>query len=454
MLNRVSGVRAVRLTSFMVVLSLSFAGAGIRSGTAKAATAGADTSEAEMFAAELGVSLQEARTVLETTPDVGALARVGEAVFPQRYAGLHRAPGRGGVITVHVKGSSADLAEEFRRQFRRPELLEFVPAQYTLTELRDVEKSVGDRVEAGFDVSAWYVDVVANRVTIEIPPGDTATADALADEYGAAVRIVFAEPAVHPVGEAQTTDESEEIPTDTVVNDTSAQATSCNSRQDCGPQMRGGVLISNGTHLCTSGFEGRISTRSVLLTAGHCFAVNDAIIHGAVAVGQVQQRQFRNLGNNDGAQLSQTQGLFPTVPWQPSNWMYRDNNTKTYAITSVAPLFSEQVGDYICRSGIKSGRQCGNIMTVNYNQTINTDEGTVQLAGQVRASFCSLPGDSGGPVYNSGRGHGMNSSARFRYDSQGRPACYPVGDANRWSTFSPLRRSIEAFNVVVRTTAP
>lgn len=168
-------------------------------------------------------------------------------------------------------------------------------------------------------------------------------------------------------------------------------------------------------------------------------------------MGTVQQRQFQNLGNNDGAQLSQNQGVISSAPWQPSNWVYRDNNNKTYAITGVMSLFGEQVGDPVCRAGITTGRQCGRILIVNYTQAIADDGKTVNLAGQVRTSACSLPGDSGGPFHQAGIGYGMNSAASFTTDAQGRPACYPSGDDRRFSTYSPLKRSVNAFDVTIRT---
>jgi hypothetical protein len=212
--------------------------------------------------------------------------------------------------------------------------------------------------------------------------------------------------------------------------------------------MRGGVLITDGIFTCSSGFEATRNGRTVLLTAGHCFALNRPVVHGAVAIGAVQQRDYTNLGNQDAAQLSQTQGALTALPWQRSNWIYRNESNRAWAITARAGLHSEQVGDPICRTGITTAEQCQEVTAVNI--TVQATGGPL-IAGQVRTNVCALPGDSGGPFYNNRTGHGLTSTARFTTDGQGRRACYPKGDANRTSTFSPLRQAELDFGLTVNT---
>lgn len=113
----------------------------------------------------------------------------------------------------------------------------------------------------------------------------------------------------------------------------------------------------------------------------------------------------------------------------------------------------QPIGHPICRTGITSGVQCGQVTIVTYVQAINSDGNTVSLSGQNRASTCALPGDSGGPYIFNGVGFGMNSAAMYYVDAGGRPYCPPEGP-DRYSTYSPLAETESDFGVQVRRSMP
>lgn len=62
-------------------------------------------------------------------------------------------------------------------------------------------------------------------------------------------------------------------------------------------------------------------------------------------------------------------------------------------------------GESVCRSGYRTGKECGTVLELNV--TVNYGDGNV--TGLFSSTACSLPGDSGGPVYHGDAALGLHS---------------------------------------------
>jgi hypothetical protein len=331
------------------------------------------------------------------------------------------------------------LTAALMRDFPRRDLVDPVPVTFSLAQLQ----SVADRISAdsrdlearGIKLTTWSPDVKGNRVEVGIEDLTPADAELLKARYGAVMLTVVEQ------RRPRTTDFG------------------CLSRFACTPVMRGGLDLYDAAHECTSGFEATKSGRSVLLTAGHCFSLQ-AVFHSEIQIGFVEQNGFVDNGDNDAEVISQADTTTPFAPWKPSNWLYVSGASQfspdynvTYSITAVKPKFGEVNGEYICATGITNNLQCDEVRAVNIPININDNGTIIHLTGQNKTGLCGLPGDSGGPLFNVGIGYGMHSASNF-FNTEGGPACYGQGTAERYTTYSPLAEAEADFGVVVRRATP
>jgi len=379
------------------------------------------------FAAYAGISESEAVDYWLDTQAVAELADEARGRYPDSFAGLFREPQQPDRVTLlftrNVEQAVASLAADFDGSAQ----LVGRDARFSRAHLESAFDRAVSRIRApgmqALQVDSVYIDVPNNRVVVEVVEPTASQRQSLGD-------VDDAISVQNSLGQAQ--------------------LAVCQDRDTCTPEMRGGVRILSPEFACSSGFEATRAGKSVLLTAGHCFKIGDVITHSGIPIGQVEARNFNNLGDNDALRIGQNDSALPGLPWQPSNWIYATNNTKQYFIGAVKAKFGENVGDPLCRAGRTTGRICGSVLAVN--TTVNA--GGISLAGQNRADMCALPGDSGGPVYYSGFGHGMTSTSNFTSDGQGQPACYPVGDSRRRMSYPPLAEAEKDLGVTVRRNSP
>jgi streptogrisin C len=208
------------------------------------------------------------------------------------------------------------------------------------------------------DLTGWYVDVSANKVTVVARPGDTADAWEFAAQAGldrAAVQVRTAE------------------------------------RPRPLIDVRGGdAYIINGNARCSIGF----SVQGGFVTAGHCGRVGArTAAPNGTAQGTVEASVFP--GNADMGFVATNANFTP----RPVVNDFQGNELPVAGSTE-AP-----VGAAICRSGSTTGTHCGVIQAKN--QTVNYPEGAV--TGLTQTNVCAEGGDSGGPWLSGDQAQGVTS---------------------------------------------
>lgn len=246
------------------------------------------------------------------------------------------------------------------------------------------------------------IDVVANRVVVELPAADADRARA-ALAAGASAIEVLARGGVEAVEDA------------------------CHDRRNCGTPMRGGIILWRGGYSspnCSLGFTASAADGSHwAVTAGHCGAVGMQWGHGERPIGPM--RQVRNSGSVDVGRIRIDSSYWKTSTW---GWLYNANDLDApvhvdYALTSEATI---QVGETVCLSAWHStaSLSCGTIAIVNDSGT----RGMVRVRG-----FDACPGDSGGGWY-------MRSSTGQRWaygiHSRSNEGCH-VSGGNSWFSSVP-----------------
>jgi hypothetical protein len=165
--------------------------------------------------------------------------------------------------------------------------------------------------------------------------------------------------------------------------------------------ISGGNYIRSDDGLqCSVGFNVRDKSNNdslFFLTAGHCTV-------GATGVSDWRDGNGTYVGYDAG-------GFYPGNDFglvrhynanisKPGN-VYEHDGTYQNITHSRDP----GDGESICRSGYRTGKKCGTVLDLNV--TVNYGDGNV--TGLFSSTACSLPGDSGGPVYHGDAALGLHS---------------------------------------------
>jgi hypothetical protein len=174
-----------------------------------------------------------------------------------------------------------------------------------------------------------------------------------------------------------------------------AQPSACHSRNDCGPKIIGGLLITFTGWSCTTGFVARDTSTGalVLLTAGHCVAGSGPSAmwsHHGVAVGRASVDAFRPNSNAD-------VGAIDLIDPRPGPEVYGASAVDIRPVTGIASNVSQTPGSRVCRSAATSGWRCGSVVAADVDATV---DGT-PLHHTWWIDFPSAAGDSGAPVLDS-----------------------------------------------------
>jgi hypothetical protein len=146
---------------------------------------------------------------------------------------------------------------------------------------------------------------------------------------------------------------------------------------------------------CTSGFNAKLKGTSigVVVTAGHCEIVDDTEAAYIDSGGFRNPRMGAYIGdflantyyknNIDGVLFGNVNEAFNLIP----------GHAVGRTVKPVIPITNAMRGSSLCADGKISGRRCGLVESVN--TAVNRNGRALRLT---IASFCSEPGDSGGPV--------------------------------------------------------
>jgi hypothetical protein len=343
--------------------------------------------------------------------------RRAKTLLGDAFAGFWSESGTPNVAVMSVGSASPQIRSDLN--VVGPDLtIEFREAAYSLSELEQAKALIPFEE---FEFVYIAVDQINNRIKIVVPNGGAGEAERVLSERVPHVPFHVLEGA--PISNAQLPD-------------------TCVSRTQCTPIARGGVqmIMSNG-FVCSSGFSAVRNGSSVMLTAGHCAEAGTLVTHSGVAWGTILSSRFN--GDTDGAVYSQT------AAWQPSNWIYRADNTKQTGITGRKVTADFYVNELACKSGVTTDYTCGQITHTNVLVSV----GGVLLDNQMVSNTCALKGDSGGPVFRTTTAMGVVSGTRIYYTEAGTPYC-PTNASDRVMTFTPIRRIEVRIGATVRTTAP
>ncbi|KAH8168226.1 trypsin carboxypeptidase S1 [Xylaria polymorpha] len=227
-------------------------------------------------------------------------------------------------------------------------------------------------------IAAYYVDVAANKLVLEVLEGSIAHAEAMATQVGLVasefeVRIVAAMPSTFAT-------------------------------------VRGGdAYYINNSARCSVGF----AVTTGFVSAGHCgTAGSSATTSTGASLGSFSASVFP--GSADMSYIRTVSGT--TLTGQING--YGSGNLPVSGSTAAA------VGASICRSGSTTGVHCGNVRALG--ATVTYSQGRV--TGLTQTSVCAEPGDSGGSFYSGAQAQGVTSGGSGDCTSGGTTYFQPVNE--------------------------
>jgi streptogrisin C len=362
---------AVAATSAAVAFTLpSLAGTDPTRSAARPAAA--DDVAPQLLAAmrrDLGVDAGQAR------------ARLQRAAWAARVSSTLAAETAGdfGGAWLAADGTTLKVAVTDRKAARQVEAAggEAVLVKRSEQALDQAKEQLDAARSMAGDLTGWYVDVSANKVTVVARPGDTADAW----EFAAAAGL-----------------------------DRDAVQVRTAERPRPLIDVRGGdAYIINGNARCSIGF----SVQGGFVTAGHCGRVGARTTDpNGTSQGTVQASVFP--GNADMGFVATNANFTP----RPVVNDFQGNELPVAGSTE-AP-----VGAAICRSGSTTGTHCGVIQAKN--QTVNYPEGAV--TGLTRTDVCAEGGDSGGPWLSGDQAQGVTSGGSGNCTTGGITFFQPVNE--------------------------
>jgi len=354
----------------------------------KAATT--DAISPELLAAmkrDLGITTDQATAAVKRARWASGVTSTLRTEIGSSYAGSWLTDKS---TTLNIAVTSSEMAAKVLAAGAVPKIVTRSVAQLDAAKRAlDSAATKSDRALPG-----WYVDVAANKVTIQALPGDADKALALAEDAGvstSALRVVTTKSAPKPLADV-----------------IGAQ-----------PYF---INLAEGTARCSIGF----AVEGGFVTAGHCGAVGDETTgFNEEPLGTVTASVFP--GDADLGVVKITGDFTP----QPFVDDFNGN------LLPVAGSTEAQVGATVCRSGSTTGLHCGTILAKN--QTVNYPEGTV--TGLTQTDACAEGGDSGGSWLAGDQAQGVTSG--------GSGDCTVGGE----TFFQPINEILERNNLTLLTTA-
>jgi len=286
--------------------------------------------------------------------------------------------------TISVGVTDEALAEEITATGATPVIM-----ANSFSKLEEAKKALDNLVNslktrdadagsAHSGVTAWYIDVVANKLVLEALADSTAQAEELAAQVG----LEETEFEVRAV---------EDIPTTFAT-------------------VQGGdAYLIGGSSRCSVGF----AVTTGFVTAGHCGRVGaSATTTGGASLGTFAGSVFP--GSADMAWVRTVSGT--TLRGYINGY---GSGSLPVSGSTVAP-----VGSSICRSGSTTGVYCGVVRT--FGVTINYSQGAV--TGLTGTTVCAQPGDSGGSFYTGAQAQGVTSGGSGNCQSGGTTYFQPVNE--------------------------
>ncbi|KZO59486.1 peptidase S1 [Dietzia maris] len=160
------------------------------------------------------------------------------------------------------------------------------------------------------------------------------------------------------------------------------------------------VRVPDGVLECSTGFNGELDGKPVVVTAAHCAGADGT--RAALADGE-------EFGTMTGTQREGVDTALIAVDEDAAD-RFRTNlvgtgDGSTQAIVGTA---APVVGQKACKTGFRTGFSCGTISQVGAQIDV---AGTRTIEGAFTVDLCALPGDSGGVVFSGDRALGISSAS-------------------------------------------
>ena len=160
------------------------------------------------------------------------------------------------------------------------------------------------------------------------------------------------------------------------------------------------VRVPGGVLECSTGFNGELNGKPVVITAAHCAGEDGT--RAAFADGE----EFGTMAGvkRDGIDTALIEVDDDDAARFASNLVGTDRDATQPIIGTAAPV----VGQKACKTGFRTGFSCGTISQVDANIDV---AGSRTIDGAFTVDLCALPGDSGGVVFSGDRALGISSAS-------------------------------------------
>src|SRR5699024_6203835 len=156
--------------------------------------------------------------------------------------------------------------------------------------------------------------------------------------------------------------------------------------------LEGGQRLNNasGAGDCTSAFIGRRSSTYYLITAAHCNSPGDSYSIGGTGIGYVTSNVYHygNTVDASGIVISNNNWVTP--------YFYYENYSKGRTFFDYELPGDEMIGQTVGLSGINSGTQRGQLVSLN---TRTARENGKRVLFLREATYARQGGDSGGTIF-------------------------------------------------------
>lgn len=335
--------------------------------------------DAEFYAAEHDVMLDEALRRLELQPTIGRLRAELAETYPARFAGLWVQHEPTWLIVVQLTGRGVPGLEELLRSDAYYELYPHVEVRAVPRSLRALEavQEAARKAAAarGIEIDS-SIDVRENLVSLH-----TTRFAELVDALGAA------DQARSQAGQRPLLD-------DVKIEEVEALAQPAR-------YLNGGHPLSG----CTSGFAVQDAYGALgIATAGHCYVLGGEQYFNRR---HLPVQSYRYSGSYD-------------VEWhKPSGELHVTNRiwdglydtaTPYYRfITTTKPRSQQYIGEYVCKYGVTTGATCGTISSTTVAPSYVPSASATFIRVTSSTTDQSQPGDSGGPWYYGSTAYGIMS---------------------------------------------
>lgn len=241
----------------------------------------------------------------------------------------------------------------------------------------DVDLAKPSLLKQGIDVILTGIDTSANRLMLGVNGLTPSAEEVLRERFGDGIAVRDQRPGA---------------------------ADAC-TFSSCWPPKGGFKVTGSKGFGCTSGFVASKENNPnslALLTAGHCSWVNGGagtnFTHNGLIIGPSTGHTFVSGADADAVFITINAANNP-----PAKNLYIDTPPDTHALTVVVETANQDQGDVICRTGITSNKDCGQIVLENVtNQSCVTVSGVTtckNIDHTWEVNFDSAGGDSGGPYH-------------------------------------------------------